>query len=121
MPDEVSGAGSVDPDDPHRPLGARRRIGRLGHPGIQWRDRPARGPCAQRRGTDPPMKLRLSLAGALLLSPALGLLTAAPAGAAESSVAADFDCTSVTVSSSRYDLSNVVLRFADGDQKFDGL
>ena len=67
------------------------------------------------------MKLRLSLAGALLLTPALGLLSAAPAGAAESSVDADFACTSVTVSSTRHDLSNVVLRFADGDQKFDGL
>ena len=67
------------------------------------------------------MKLRLSLAGALLLTPALGLLSAAPAGAAESSVDADFACTSVTVSSDRHDLSNVVLRFADGDQKFEGL
>src|SRR5688500_11566095 len=67
------------------------------------------------------MKLRLSLAGALLLTPALGLLSAAPAGAAEPSVTADFDCTSVTVSSSRHDLSNVVLRFADGDQRFEGL
>lgn len=68
------------------------------------------------------MKLRLSLAGALLLTPALGLLSAAPAGATESaSVDAEFACTSVSVSSERHDLSNVVLRFADGDQRFEGL
>lgn len=67
------------------------------------------------------MKLRLSLAGALLVTPALGLLSATPAGASESSVDAEFACTSVTVTSDRHDLSNVVLRFAAGDQKFEGL
>lgn len=45
---------------------------------------------------------------------------AAPA-TAETSVGATFRCTAVDVTSSRHDLSNVVLRFADGDQKFDGV
>jgi len=45
---------------------------------------------------------------------------AAPTNA-ETSVGATFRCTAVDVTSSRHDLSNVVLRFADGDQKFDGL
>lgn len=45
---------------------------------------------------------------------------AAPANA-ETSVGATFRCTAVDVTSSRNDLSNVVLRFANGDQKFEGV
>ena len=40
---------------------------------------------------------------------------------ATATVAAEFDCESVTVSSDGHELSNVVLRFADGDQRFEGI
>lgn len=68
-------------------------------------------------------KIGLASAGATL---ALGVASTGIAGAATAreanTVAAEFDCTSVDVSSSRYDLSNVVLQFDDGSvQRFEGL
>ena len=72
-------------------------------------------------------KIGLASAGATV---ALGVASTGIAGAAparEASrdttvVTAEFDCTSVDVSSSRHDLSNVVLLFDDGSvQRFEGL
>ena len=66
-------------------------------------------------------KIGLASAGATL---ALGVASTGIAGATPTTttVAAEFDCTSVDVSSSRHDLSNVVLLFDDGSvQRFEGL
>ena len=65
-------------------------------------------------------RLGVAATGVTLAS---GFAFAAPAAAAEASVDATFrsDCTVVDVTSSRHSLSNVVLRFEDGDQKFEGL
>lgn len=57
---------------------------------------------------------------ALAVGMAATAAMAVPAAAA-SDLAVAFDCTTVEVESSGKDLSNVVLRFADGDQKFDNL
>ena len=56
------------------------------------------------------------------LTIAMGIgATAAGASETASTVSATFRCTAVDVTSTKHDLSNVVLRFEGGDQKFEGL
>lgn len=73
------------------------------------------------------MKIR-SIIGRVGIAAALGVGamagatgTASAAPPADGAITVAFDCTSVDVASSSKDLSNVVLRFDDGDQKFENL